>query len=126
VAAHLTALDVLNLVLVVGFLSALFGWAGGQGALRSHRARLMGIEDQLEAFDARIKRREGAAGQAATQRRRTALQQRDEEAERLAQALAQRGGRALRPLTEQDEEEAALAQLEREAEARGLKQKAQS
>jgi len=120
-AASLTAVDVLNLVLVVGFLAALFGWAGGKGALRSLRADMLNFEGTLEAFDRRIKQREGTAGQAATQRRRTELQTRDDEADKLAQALARGGGRR-RPaiVTEQDAEEAAITQLEQEARAKGL------
>ncbi len=121
-AASLTAVDVLNLVLVVGFLAALFGWAGGKGALRSLRADMLNFEGTLEAFDRRIKQREGTAGQAATQRRRTELQTRDDEADKLAQALARGGGRRRGPaiVTEQDAEEAAITQLEQEARAKGL------
>jgi len=108
-------------VLAVGFLAALFGWVGGAGALRSCRARLSAFEDTLEIFDGRIKRREGAAGQVATQRRKSALQERDDEADKLAQALSRRHPNlGVRVLTEQDAEEAQLLELEREARAKGL------
>ncbi len=119
--AGLTALDVLNLVLVVGFLAALFGWAGGKGALRSLRAELSGLGDSLDALDVRLKRREGSAGQAATQKRKTELQARDDEADKLAQALARGGGRraGLR-MTEQDAEELRIAELEAKAQRDGI------
>ena len=118
---QLTAVDVLVGVLAVGFLAALFGWVGGAGALRSCRARLSAFEDTLEIFDGRIKRREGAAGQVATQRRKSALQERDDEADKLAQALSRRHPNlGVRVLTEQDAEEAQLLELEREARAKGL------
>ena len=120
-AGVLTPLDLLNLVLVVGFLAALFGWAGGKGALRAFSARIGGLEDAQEVFDVRLKKREGAAGQVATQKRKTQLQAVDAEAERLAAALSRgRGVAAPRALDLPDDEEAAEAQLMQEAKARGL------
>src|SRR5882672_12278753 len=92
-APGLSALDVLNLVLIVGLLAALFGWAGGRGGLRSAFARIRALEDVQETYDIRLKRREGAVGQAATQKRKTLLQERDAEAEQLARDLAARRGR---------------------------------
>jgi len=127
-APGLSALDVLNLVLVVALVAASAGWAGGRGGLRSAFARIRALEDVQETYDIRLKRREGAVGQAATQKRKTLLQERDAEAEQLARDLAARRGRGggmLFPaeLTEQEREEGAAAQLEAEAEALGLKQK---
>lgn len=107
--AGMTAVDVLVLVLVVGFLAALFGWAGGKGAMLSLTWRVDQVERVAGSVLARAK---GQAGQASTQKLREQTQSRMAEAETLkAQLDRARGGLSIaqRDLTESEFRARALA-----------------
>jgi hypothetical protein len=82
--ASASAFDVLVALLVCGFISALFGWAGGVGARLTFSWRL----DRIEAIAASIlNRSKGQAGQAKTAETRQATKSAMAEAEALAAQL---------------------------------------
>lgn len=118
--AQLSAFEVLALVLVMGSLGALAGWAGGAGARLSFSARLDRVEGLLMQV---LNRAKGANGQAVAAVQRARASSAEREAEELAAKLAASGRRSPRPrgpLSEQEAEEAQLAHLERVARQRGL------
>jgi hypothetical protein len=124
VLGSLTAIDVVLLLLGIGLVAALFGYAGGTGARIRDRIRLASLEDAFAGLAGVVNRYKGAAGQAVAKQQREKLTKREQEAEELALKLQRGRGGGLfpqRPLSEQDAEEQALAQLEREAEQKGLK-----
>lgn len=123
--AQLTAVDVLVLVLVVGSISALFGWAGGAGARLLFAIRLDRIEGAVMTI---LNRAKGAAGGATAQLQKARLTSAEKEAEELAAKLraaprARRNAWGLPVRTAADAAEAAsLAEIEaRQEEARKAK-----
>jgi len=89
VLAQLTAFDVLALVLVVGSIAALCGYAGGAGARLLFAVRVDRVEGALFQL---LNRSKGAAGQAATQVTKARISSAEKEAEVLAAQLAAKGG----------------------------------
>jgi hypothetical protein len=86
--AQLTAFDVLVAVLVVCFLSAVFGWAGGVGGRLLHSWRITRLEQAVLKLTMSSR---GSAGQAQTQITRVRKASADEEAEQLRVALLKGG-----------------------------------
>lgn len=87
--AHLGAFEVLLLVLVVGFISALFGVAGGVGASWALHARMHLLEDRVGGLMTLTNRFKGIGGQAVLQEQKGRLSKREQEAEALAAQLLQ-------------------------------------
>jgi hypothetical protein len=84
-----TAFDLFVLSLAVGFIAALFGWAGGMGGRLSYSFRVERVERTLEQL---LNRSKGQAGQAKTQETRVLQQSRMAEAQALiAQHMAKTG-----------------------------------
>lgn len=119
--AQLSAFDVLVGVLVIGFISALFGWAGGAGARLVFSLRL----DKVEAVTMTIlNRSKGAIGGERAQQHRNRVTSAEKEAEELAKRLAAqapRRGRFGRPLPPVDQ-----AELESLQEIEAAQQKARA
>ncbi len=116
--AQLTAFDVLVLVLVLGSVAAICGWAGGAGARLSFSMRLRTVEGYLLQL---INRSKGAAGQAKLQEQRQRETSVQGQAEQLAAKL--RGVRLAPPVNWDsipEDDPRALAELERRARASGL------
>jgi hypothetical protein len=80
--------------LALCFLSALFGWAGGRGALWSIRANIGALEDFQAQLDIRLKRREGTAGQVVRQEK---VQREKDVMEELRRRAAEEALRQPRP-----------------------------
>jgi hypothetical protein len=110
--AQLSAWELLNVVLVVGFVAALCGWAGGAGARLTYSARLDRIESTLIQV---LNRAKGAAGQAQTQVTRERTSAAAREAEILATRLRAQNIRTVKPVDQWTEHD-----LEAEARRRGL------
>lgn len=111
--AQLSAWDLLQLVLVVGFLAALFGWAGGAGARLTFAMRLDRCESYLLQL---LNRAKGANGQAAAKVQRERTTSAEREAEDLAEKLAASPRRRAAPISEEDQ----LVEWEKVARKRGL------
>ncbi len=94
-----TAFDLFALSLVVGFIAALFGWAGGVGGRLSYSFRVERVERTLEQL---LNRSKGQAGQAKTAETRALQGSRMAEAEALAAKLRTSNVRSVpnRDLTE--------------------------
>jgi hypothetical protein len=82
-----TAFDLFALMLAVGFVAALFGWAGGVGGRLSYSFRVERVERTLEQL---LNRSKGQAGQAKTQQTRELQKSRMDEAQALAAELSKR------------------------------------
>ena len=112
--AQATAFDMLVLVLVLGSIAALAGWAGGLGARLQFAVRTDRVEAALMQL---LNRAKGAAGGAVAQQQKVRATSADKEAEQLAaQLAAKRAPGRPRILTDED----ALDALEAEAKRRGL------
>lgn len=86
VLASVTAFELLALVLVVGSIAALFGWAGGAGARLLFAMRLDRVEGVVMQLLNRLK---GAKGGEQAQVHRERLSSAEKEAEALAARLMQ-------------------------------------
>jgi len=126
VLAQLTAFDVLALVLVVGSIAALCGYAGGAGARLLFAVRVDRVEGALFQL---LNRAKGAAGGQAAQVQKQRQSSAEKQAEDLAARLMQqppldarrrpRGPRWLTgpspaPTSADQAEQQAFAEIERE------------
>lgn len=89
--AHLTAFDLLALVLVVGSIAALCGYAGGAGARLSFAVRVDRVEGAVMQL---LNRAKGANGGAVAQVQKQRVTSAEKEAEALAAKLVAAGGGA--------------------------------
>jgi hypothetical protein len=124
--AGVTAFELLVLVLVLGFIGALSGWAGGLGARLGFSARVDRVEGILLQL---LNRAKGAAGGEVARQTRELQTSRMKEAEQLAAKLAQVPkrrnlfGRSLSPLDAAEEQ--SYAEIEAAKEARRAQEKAE-
>ena len=103
--AGATAFELLVLLLVVGCVAAICGYAGGVGARLTFAMRLDRAESYLLQL---LNRSKGAAGQAVVAARREATSKADREAEALAAQLRSVGNARV-PRTEGEWEQVARA-----------------
>ena len=113
--ASLSAFDVLVLLVVLGVVSAMAGWAGGWGARLQFAVRVDRVEGALMQL---LNRSKGAAGGAVMQVQKARATSAEKEAEQLAAALAAKARAVAKPRMLTDED--ALDALEAEAQRRGL------
>ena len=113
--ASLSAFDVLVMLVVLGVVSAMAGWAGGWGARLQFAVRVDRVEGALMQL---LNRSKGAAGGAVMQVQKARATSAEKEAEQLATALAAKARAVAKPRMLTDED--ALEALEAEAQRRGF------